>query len=426
MRYKVTEYGTKRGSKGLIIDAPDATVVTMRFDFRAGYCYVTDFDNKSQVAHLLEHMMAMSCGKYPDHTEFETVFTKNGAYHNAFTSPFRMDYVAECADFEWERIFELMRDQICHPSLQKRYFDSEMGNVRSELTGNLSIANRVLPPALAQNIGFNNKTYPQYIESLDNITLPGLIEHHKKTHTAQNMRFIITGNFGDKLGRLKELLDDFDLPDGERFAIPAENLHRAEPIAINRDKVPGISFLVLMENMRELTDEEDEAMGQLNHILNGTMKSRIFGRAREKGLLYGCSSSTSSNKDHSEWGFGGQANNDNLPAVFDLMVDELARVKRGEIDDMDIEDAKSFALGRYRMGIQTVSQMAAYLSGRYFYDEVILNYDDEPAKIKGVTKERMVEQARQFFDSNIWSLGIYGTTDQAMADQLYAKFAKLF
>ena len=399
MRYKVTEYRTKRGSKGLIIDAPDATVVTMRFDFRAGYCYVADFDNKSQVAHLLEHMMAMSCGKYPDHTEFETVFTKNGAYHNAFTSPFRMDYVAECADFEWERIFELMRDQICHPSLQKRYFDSEIGNVRSELTGNLSIANRVLPPALAQNIGFNNKTYPQYIESLDNITLPDLIEHHKKTHTAQNMRFIITGNFGDKLGRLKELLDNFDLPDGERFAIPAENLHRAEPIAINRDKVPGISFLVLMENMRELT---------------------------EKGLLYGCSSSTSSNKDHSEWGFGGQANNDNLPAVFDLMVDELARVKRGEIDDMDIEDAKSFALGRYRMGIQTVSQMAAYLSGRYFYDEVILNYDDEPAKIKGVTKERMVEQARQFFDSDIWSLGIYGTTDQAMADQLYAKFAKLF
>ena len=158
-----------------------------------------------------------------------------------------------------------MRDQICHPSLQKRYFDSEMGNVRSELTGNLSIANRVLPPALAQNIGFNNKTYPQYIESLDNITLPDLIEHHKKTHTAQNMRFIITGNFGDKLGRPKELLDDFDLPDGERFEIPAENLHRAEPIAINRDKVPGISFMVMMENMRELTDEEDEAMGQLNH-----------------------------------------------------------------------------------------------------------------------------------------------------------------
>ena len=426
MKYTVSEYTTKHGSRGLILDVADAPVVSMRFQFRAGYRYVKDYEHKSQVAHVLEHVAAGACTKYPDQMEFESVFTKNGAYHNASTSMVGLTYTASCADFEWERILELMREQVCRPSFEQRYFDSEMGNVRSELTGNLSIAGRMLGPALAQSMGDNNRTYPQFIESLDNIKLEDLAEHHRRTHTAENMRFVIAGDFADKTAKLHQLLDSFDLPAGERFQLPHDNLHSAPATVIQRQDVPGITFAFSLVQTRELSDAEDEAMGALNHILNGTMKSRIFGQARERGLLYGCFSSTDSSKYFSEWAFGGRANEDKLPAVFDLIVDELDRVKRGDIDDQDIADAKSYALGRYRMGIQTAGQLANYLSGRYFYDSVIKNYDDEPAKINGVTKEQMVELARQFFDADIWAIGLYGTTSQAMGDQLQAKLAQLF
>ena len=57
MKYDVSEYTTKRGSKGLIISVADAPVVSMDFEFRAGYRYGVDFDHKIQVAHVLEHMM---------------------------------------------------------------------------------------------------------------------------------------------------------------------------------------------------------------------------------------------------------------------------------------------------------------------------------------------------------------------------------
>ena len=159
MKYKVSEYQTKRGSRGLILNIADAPVVSMLFQFRAGYRYVEDYDNKSQVAHVLEHVAAGASSQYPDQMDFEAVFTKNGAYHNASTGSLAMGYVATCADFEWERIIELMRDQICHPSLEQRYFDSELGNVRSELTGNLSIAGRMLGPAVAQSMGNKTDTY---------------------------------------------------------------------------------------------------------------------------------------------------------------------------------------------------------------------------------------------------------------------------
>lgn len=426
MKYKVSEYQTKRGSRGLILNVADAPVVSMLFQFRAGYRYVEDYDNKSQVAHVLEHVAAGASSQYPDQMDFEAVFTKNGAYHNASTGSLAMGYVATCADFEWERIMELMRDQICHPSLEQRYFDSELGNVRSELTGNLSIAGRMLWPAVSQSMGSKCKTYPQYIESLDNIALDDLVKHYQRTHTAGNMRFIIAGNFTGRMTRLRQMLEEFDLPLGDRFELPCDEYHSAPATVIQRQDVPGITFAFDMVQPYELTDAEAMTMSALNHILTGTMRSRIFGRARQQGLLYSCSSSADASRGTSEWTFSGRANNDKLPAVFDLIIDELNRIKRGEIDPQDLADAKSYALGRYRMGIQTANQLAAYIGSRYFYDGTIKNYDDEPALIESTTVEQMVEQARRFFAANTWTVGLYGTTDQAMGDQLHDKLAKLF
>lgn len=426
MKYKVSEYQTKRGSRGLILNVADAPVVSMVYQFRAGYRYVDDYDRKSQVAHVLEHVAAGASSQYPNQMDFEAVFTKNGAYHNASTGSIALGYVATCADFEWERIMELMRDQICHPSLEQRYFDSELGNVRSELTGNLSIAGRMLGPAVAQSMGDNCKTYPQFIESLDNITLDDLVGHHQRTHTAGNMRFIIAGNFTGRMTRLHQLLESFDLPDGEQFELPHDDFHSAPATVIQRQDVPGITFIFDMVQSYELTDAEAMAMSALNHILTGTMRSRIFGRARQQGLLYGCSSTTDASRGMSEWAFNGRANNDKLPAVFDLIIDELNRIKRGEIDQQELADAKSYALGRYRMGIQTANQLAAYMGSRYFYDGTIKNYDNEPAMIEATTVEQMVEHARQFLAANTWTIGLYGTTDQAMGDQLYDKLTALF
>ena len=57
-------------------------------------------------------------------------------------------------DFEWDRIMDLMMEEICHPYFSQKYFESELGNVRSELTGYLSQPGRMLGPMVAQADGF--------------------------------------------------------------------------------------------------------------------------------------------------------------------------------------------------------------------------------------------------------------------------------
>ena len=97
MKYTVTEYETERGNKGLIISVPDAPVVSTSFCFRAGYRYGLDYEHKSQVAHVLEHIAAGMTQKYPSPMEFDAVFAKNGAYSNAMTGPKDLRYVSSCA-----------------------------------------------------------------------------------------------------------------------------------------------------------------------------------------------------------------------------------------------------------------------------------------------------------------------------------------
>ena len=80
-----------------------------------------------------------------------------------------------------------------------------------------------------------------------------------------------------------------------------------------------------------------------------------------------------------------------------------------------------------RSGMQTGGgSWLASCPGRYFYDGTIKKYEDTPAQIQAVTVDEMVELANEYFDANIWSMGLWGTTDQAMGDLLHDKLSKLF
>ena len=114
MKHSVEEVRLKNGAKGLLIDVPDASVMCFEFHFRAGNRFVRSKDIY-ETAHIMEHMAFGANAKFKDEHEFEAEFTKNGAYHNAFTSDLSMVYMAECADFEWQRILNLQELSICHP-----------------------------------------------------------------------------------------------------------------------------------------------------------------------------------------------------------------------------------------------------------------------------------------------------------------------
>lgn len=425
MNHTVEEVHLKNGAKGLLINVPGATVMSMQFHFRAGNRY-TKAKDIEQVAHIMEHMAFGANSRYKTEHEFESEFTKNGAYRNAYTSDLSMVYEADCADFEWDRIIDLQKLAICRPRFNDVELQAEKGNVRSELTNYLNDHHRLLWPRVQQLLGEDVLTYRQSLPTIGNVTLADVREHHRRTHTTRNMRFVVAGKLRGRKAEIKRLIEEFQLPEGERFTVPRDELTSANPSVIRRKDATNLTFNWSMAIPRELSDEELDAMHYLNHILTGTMYSRIFGAARQKGLAYNVSAHVGAGYYDSSWDIIGQVNHETAGDLFDIITREIRCVLDGKIDQAEIEAAKSFALGRYQMGAQTVSQISSFYTGRYFADDFIKNYGAVPEMIKNVSLDRMIDTAREFIDANTWVLAAVSSGERQELIELNDKIATLF
>ena len=428
MRHVTTEVRLKNGARGLLIDVPGATVMSFQFQFRAGNRYVKNKDIY-ETAHLMEHMAFGANAEFKSEHAYEAEFTKNGAYHNAWTSDLSMVYVADCADFEWERILHLQQVAICQPHFHQDELEAEKGNVKSELTGYLNSHNRVLWPKIQQLLGEDVYTYWQRIQTIGNVQLKNIREHHRLTHTTDNMRFVIAGKLDGRKAQIQRMLESWELPRGERFEVPKDEITSGNPTLIRRKEASNLTFGWSMSLPRELSDEEAEAMACLDQILTGTLHSRIYGAARKKGLAYGMFSETSVGFYDSSWDFGGQVNYDTAGGLFDIIVREVRAILAGKITEDELDAAKSYALGRHQMGAQTVAQISNFYSNRYFGDGAVKDYDKVPDAIRGITRERMLKTAREFIAHNTWVLaGVSsGSREDIMAldDKLTTIFEKV-
>jgi len=425
MKHTVEEVRLKNGARGLLLDIPDATVMSFEFQFRAGNRYVKHKDIY-ETAHIMEHMAFGANSQFKSEHEFESDFTKNGAYHNAFTSDLSMVYMANCADFEWERILQLQEVSVCQPRFNETELEAEKGNVKSELTGYLNNHSHVLWPKAQQLLGEDVLTFNQRLKTISTVTLKDIKRHHKLTHTSDNMRFVIAGKLHGRKAEIKRQIENWPLERGERFDVPMNELHSGKPTLIRRKEATNVSFAWSMILPRVLTDKELDAMACLNHLLTGTMHSRIFGTARKKGLAYGMFSDTAASFYESSWDFGGQVNRETAGGLFDIMRDQLQLVLKGKVTQEELDAAKSYALGRHQMGAQTVSQISNFYTGRYFGDGIVKDYEKVPDSITGIDLDCMIATAREFVKANIWVLAAVSSGEKAEIDELHEKIMPIY
>ena len=417
MKHAVEEVILKTGAKGLLIDVPGASVMSTKIQFRAGMLYAR---NKYvyEIPHVVEHLAFGANAKFKDEQAFEAEFTKNGAYHNAWTSDVSVCYETECADFEWERIMELQRLSIVEPKFNEEELKSEKANIRSELTGYMNDYYRLLWPRVQQAVGEDVLALPERLETIRNIELKDIREHYRRTHTAKNMLFIIAGSLKGRKHKILQMLNNWGLREGERFDVSEVDLHTNAAVSIRRKDASNITFGFSLVVPRRLEPNEVFAMGCLNHILNGTTNSRIFGMARKHGLIYGMGSSVAANLHNTYWDFDGEVNVENANALFDLIHIELARVINGEISDRDFEAAKTYALGRFQMGAQTPSQIADYYAEGFFTNGMVVKYDAMPGLIKLTKKSDMIELAREFVGSGVRGFAAVSSAEKALITAL--------
>ncbi|TAH32167.1 insulinase family protein [Candidatus Saccharibacteria bacterium] len=426
MKHVVEEVLLKNGAKGLFVHVPDATVLDVYFNFRAGE-YLVDRE-KWEAPHLMEHVLLGANDKFPRARDFQAEVEKNGAYSNASTDVYDIIYEAECADFEWERIVNLLVLAIEKPLFLQEEFDAEFGNVREELAARANNHYRQLGAATRKAYGLVAESDRTRLELMDNVTLEDVRSHYRRTHTTDNLRFVLAGNITkQRRAKLVEVLENIQLPRGERFAMPDEIVQPLKkPVCIPNDTVDTMYFYIDSFLNRRLEEQEIDSLGIVNALLTETLYSKILGTARERGLVYGMNSGFQQIKLSSNLWFGSQVSVANAPALFDIVTEQLGNLFSGEIAEADIVAAQAYSIGRFQRSAQTVSSTAQGYTGRYFFDEYVDDYYKIPERIQAVTKQSIVDVTRAMFTDNIGGLGLYGQCDPELSRKLNDQLAILW
>jgi predicted Zn-dependent peptidase len=409
MRHIVYELELPNGANGVLVHVPEATVMSFQFNFRAGE-YLVERD-KWEAPHIMEHLLLGANKHIPKARAFQAEFEKNGAYCNASTGTHDIIYEAECADFEWQRIMDWLLIAITEPLFLDEEFKAEFGNVREELTARSNNHFRHLSIALREAYGFYSVVDQERLKLMNNVTLDDIKEHYKNTHTTSNLRFVIAGKITQtRRKQIKEILTKMSLPKGRgRKELPLEIPNPLErPLTIQNNTVENYYFYFDTFLRRRMDDDELAAMSLLNSMLTETLYSRILGTARERGLVYSMSSGIGYDLHSTNWWFGAQVRPDNAHALFDIMVTQLREIFSGELTKDEIDAAKQRRLGSYQRGYQTVSGIAGYYAGSYFFDDRYIDYHTLPDRIKSVTKTQIVKGAQALFEEKVWGLGVLG------------------
>lgn len=426
MKHRVKEVSLKNGVKGLLIDVPQAPVMSYDFSLRAGY-YLADQD-KWETPHVMEHMLCGANMEYRKARLFEAEVKKNGAYSNAYTNTYNVGYVGECADFEWDRILSLLMLSISHPMFLQTEFDAEVGNVQEELKGYLSNYFRQLGIGISERVGFFAKSDRLRLDNLSDVTIDDVRKHYKKTHHLDNIRFTIAGDLKGRRDEIAKIIEKkLELPSGKRPELPDTTLVRQfEPLYIKNDTVESlyVSFSMLLP--RRVSEPELDALNSLNNILTSTMDSLILGDIREKGLAYYIWSSSGRGHDYTVWDFDFQVSNKNAVEAIRVIVRHLKRVLNGAVTPELLKVAKNYALGSFQLGAQTVSSILNGYSSEYALTGEIMEYERVPDRIKRVTSNRVTSIAQEFHEAALWDLGVLGDCGQSLVDELYTELGKLW
>jgi len=427
MKHTVSEVKLSNGSKGLLIHVPDASVMTFDINFRAGEYLVEE--EKWEVPHLMEHVLLGANELIPKARDFQAELEKNGAYSNATTSVYDINYEAECADFEWDRVLGLLVVAITKPLFLKEEYKAEYGNVQEEMVARSNNHFRRLSLQMRKDMGLIAKTDSERLELMENVNLEDIKAHYKRTHFTANMRFAIAGNITP--ARRKNIINTFEsieLPnEGKRFSLPSEKpLKLEKPVFITNDTVENLYFYIDTFMNRRMNNSETDAISLTNTMLTETLYSKILGTARERGLVYGMSSGISYTKEVTNWWFGAQVSDKNAAALNEIIVDEIHKVINGDISKKDIDSTKQYLLGRFQRSAQTVGGTASGYIPRYFFEDIIEEYSKYPERIKDVNKQQMMDIAQALFADNLWGFGALGNCGESFVYDLQTRIAPLW
>ncbi|MBM4263098.1 MAG: insulinase family protein [Deltaproteobacteria bacterium] len=147
----------------------------------------------------------------------------------------------------------------------------------------------------------------------------------------------------------------------------------------------------------------------LNTLLGGGMSSRLFQEVREKrGKAYSVYSFASSYKDVGYFGVYAGTSLDSTDEVVDLILKELDKLAAGGISADELGRTQGQLVGSMMLGLESSDSWMSHIARNEIYFGKNVTTDEIVQKIRAVSREDVIELARQLFHSGGMTLTLLG------------------
>ncbi len=322
----------------------------------------------------------------------------------------------------FDKIFDIFSDLIKNPAFDPQKFELKKSQAIEMIRRrNDKARDEAVREAMRMFFG---KEHPygrrSEIETIKAITRNDLFEYHKKNFVGSNMIIVAAGDFNknELIEKLKNTFSDipkgnFKIPDIEEPQIPQST----KIYAINKP-LRQSTIVMLMEGPKR-HDPSEFALSVLSEYMGGGIQSVLGNEIRSKrGLAYSVYSYFGKrDKSGFVMVYLGTKPESVVESVKQILI-ELEKAKKGQINENELEMAKSQIINSFVFRFQTAFDLLEEFAGydHYGYKEDYLEKYTE--RINLVSKEDVIKAANRFYSTEKPLIFIVGDTSKSKIEEL--------
>jgi zinc protease len=417
MTFSDADYETLPGGVTLILkEEHTLPVVAVKAYVLAGSAY--EPEGKSGLARLTAKMVGMGSRTYP----YEQLYDRVEAYGSSIsaTSDVERAYLGTSVlASKGEAACDIVCDLLSRPAFRSKDFKRARREVLSDISQIEEDARDVAQREFRKHF-YAGHPYSRpaagLAEEVEDLTIRDVRRFYDEVWSSGGCVIAVVGDFNPDVIRplLADRIGDWSKDAEIDLAIPPVEL----PTGRSR-------FVTTMPNKRQvkvfwgmgapgITDPDFDDYVVMDFVFGaGAFGSRLFEKVREKeGLAYVVNSGFDPTRQPGASYVHLGTRPRNISRALDVVAEEIERIKTEEITDEEMEIAKNFIKSVKPFRMQTYSQIADRLLAIIFYDLPKDHYDTQPERIDAVTKQDVLQAAREYLDPDNSCQVIVGAVDE--------------
>ena len=407
------EHFLSNGLKVVVVEDSRLPLVSFRLAFRTG-----KINDPQGIKGLTSTMTEMLTEGTARRTSFEIAeeVDRLGGGLSASASGDNTIVSASALSIYQKEILDLMADILLNPSFP----ENELALIKENKKQNL-IMQRSQPNFLADErqmkVLFGEHPYAiitSTAESIDRISTEKLKELHKKVLIPNNAVFVAVGDLktDEFLAELESLLgnwekNSFDQPE---FAAMPEKTERKIYLVHRPDSAQSFINLGNLGMARNNPDYFPTLL--MNQVLGGGSSSRLFMNIREeKGYTYGAYTDFDVRRLGGIYGASAEVRSEVTGAALKEFFYEFERIRREEIPEQELIDAKSYLTGVFPLRLETQEGLTNQVLSIEINDlpkDYLQTYCDN---INAVTLENVQAMAQKYLKLDEMAIVVVGDKD---------------